>query len=109
MKLYECAKKDAFPFSRANIEHIVPTGPGIYIFWSKKFCIYVGQSISLRNRLLQHWSSCHNRDLKIWIAATGKELCINFYDIPIENLTDTEQRYMDRLQPHLNLINARKL
>ena len=87
---------------------MAPTSSGIYIFWSNKFCLYVGQSKSLRSRLLQHWSNCHNTDLKIWIAAKGKGLCINYYDVDTEKLSVTEQRYIDRLQPHLNLINARR-
>ena len=109
MATFYCYKKDAVPFSRANIDHMVPTGSGIYIFWANKFCLYVGQSQSLRNRLLQHWSNCHNVDLKIWIAAKGKGLCINYYDVDRERLTDVEQSYIDRFQPHLNLINARRL
>ena len=32
----------------------VPHGPGVYIAWMQKRCVYVGKSCSLRSRILTH-------------------------------------------------------
>jgi len=91
---------------RSNIEYEVPESAGVYIFWSKNFCVYVGQADNLRKRLLTHWSKSHNANLNIWLQSLGPRLCIG-YELVSKDLTGVEQMYIDRYQPHLNKINAR--
>ena len=105
--LLECARKDAIHFKRSDIEFNIPSESGIYFFWSKKFCVYIGQAVNLRERLLTHWSKSHNEDLNIWIRAIGINLCIN-YELVSRDLSNAEQTFIDRYQPHLNRINARQ-
>lgn len=52
------------PFVSINDINLLPCLPGVYIVRSEKDCIYVGQSVSIRSRLLAHgvrfarWDSC---------------------------------------------------
>jgi excinuclease UvrABC nuclease subunit len=101
-----CTVRDGIPFRRSSIETVIPAESGIYMFWSKKFCLYVGKADNLRERLISHWGKSHNPDLRLWIKAHGADLCITFKTID-ENLQNAEQELIDRLSPHLNKINAR--
>jgi excinuclease UvrABC nuclease subunit len=107
MKNSVCEAKDAFPFRRSSIESRVPETSGIYFFWSRKFCIYVGQATNLRERLMSHWSNSHNDDLNKWLRCPANTLCINFEIENKKKLFEVEQLFIDRYQPHLNKINAR--
>ena len=101
-----CLIKDGIPFRRSYIESSVPCKSGIYMFWSNKFCLYVGKADNLCERLLSHWLRSHNPDLNMWIKARGAELCVS-YKLVNSNLQMAEQELIDRLSPHLNKINAR--
>jgi excinuclease UvrABC nuclease subunit len=101
-----CEKADAYHFRKENIDTYVPDKPGIYVFWSGKYCVYVGQAKSLKERLTTHWRKSHNDDVNVWIKALGQKLCIT-YDVVLKDLTKAEQAYINRLKPHLNKINAR--
>ena len=104
--MFLCQVENGFVFSRSNIETNAPNQAGIYIFWSGKFCVYVGQARDLRARLLTHWKRSHNDDLHIWIKALGSRLCIS-YEVVNSDLGRAEQSRINRYQPHLNKINAR--
>ena len=104
--LTSCLVKDGIPFRRSSIEASVPSASGIYMFWSKKFCLYVGKADNLCERLLSHWLRSHNPELNMWIKARGTDLCVT-YRLVDSNLQNAEQELIDRLSPHLNKINAR--
>jgi excinuclease UvrABC nuclease subunit len=106
MKKITCSVNGAFPFRRSSIESRVPKSSGIYIFWSNKFCIYVGQAKNIQDRLLSHWAESHNSDLNKWLRCPTVSLCITF-ELCNSNLSNHEQICIDRHQPHLNKINAR--
>lgn len=107
MKHAECQTNNAFPFRRSSIETRVPEVSGIYFFWSRKFCVYVGQATNLRERLMSHWLKSHNDDLNRWLKCPANTLCINFEIQSKKNLFEIEQMFINRYQPHLNKINAR--
>ena len=56
-------------FNWLNIQKLPEDVHGIYSIWSRTTCIYIGkaQNQSLKKRLLQHYSRCHNEKLKAWI------------------------------------------
>jgi len=101
-----CLVKEGIPFRRSTIESSIPKSSGLYMFWSKKFCLYVGKADNLCERLLSHWLRSHNPELNLWIKARGTDLCIT-YNLVDGNLQNAEQELIDRLSPHLNKINAR--
>jgi excinuclease UvrABC nuclease subunit len=86
----------------------VPQCPGIYLFWSGRLCVYVGQAKNLQDRLLSHWRRSHSDEINLWVRALGAHLCIS-YELVEANLGKAEQQLIDRYSPHLNKINARKL
>jgi len=63
-------KKKIFKYS--NIHAVTDENSGIYSFWYNKKCIYVGETTlqSIRQRLLDHYSHCHNYCLKNWIKSS---------------------------------------
>lgn len=101
-----CKREGAFAFRRDNIEARVPEKPGVYVFWSGFFCVYVGQAKNLKTRLCEHWRKSHNDDVNMWIRAIGSKLCVT-YKVVDGSLAQAEQSYIDRYMPHLNKINAR--
>jgi len=103
-----CSRKEAFHFRRANIESRVPANAGIYLFWSGRLCVYVGQAKNLQDRLMSHWRKSHSDEINLWIAALGSHLCISYERVEV-NLGRAEQHLIDRYSPHLNKINARRL
>jgi excinuclease UvrABC nuclease subunit len=97
-------------FSHANITRNVPDLPGIYRFYLRKICLYVGSTKrqTLKSRLLQHWKRTHNRRLSLWIACFGKTISVTYEVIEDKNLrTIREQDEIDRLSPMTNEIRAR--
>ena len=101
-----CLPNGGIPFRRSTIEVVVPQKSGIYVFWSKRFCLYVGKADVLRERLLRHWVASHNPDLRLWIRAHGSKLSVT-YKLVESDLQNAEQSYIDMLSPHLNKINAK--
>ena len=74
-------------FNRKMIEEISLSCPGVYILWFNKICTYVGEkNRPIRKRLREHWSNCHNDDLKNWIHAQGRKLEFQWECIPAISL-----------------------
>ena len=101
-----CKRVGSIAFRRDNLETLIPNKPGVYIFWSGRYCIYVGQATDLRGRLLTHWRKSHNDGINTWIRALGADLCVT-HEVVKGSLSDCEQSYINRYRPHLNKINAR--
>ena len=95
-------------FNRANIDLMSLTCPGVYVFWFNRMCVYVGKSDRpIRDRLREHWSSCHNADLRIWIRAYGTKLCFQWECVSEgESIRAREQYYIDNFKPLTNKIDS---
>jgi excinuclease UvrABC nuclease subunit len=107
-KILPTKRINSYPFRKETIDVYVPESPGIYIFWSGLFCVYVGQAKNLKDRLSTHWRKSHNDDVNTWINALGSNLSISF-EVVGKDLFRAEQAFIDRFNPHLNKINARTL
>jgi hypothetical protein len=108
IKILPSRRMNSYPFRKETIDFVVPESPGIYIFWSGLFCVYVGQAKNLKARLSTHWKKSHNDDVNIWINAIGCNLSISF-EVVSKDLFKAEQLFINRFNPHLNKINASKL
>jgi excinuclease UvrABC nuclease subunit len=66
------------PFRLAAFEALPFDKHGLYSFWYKRTCIYVGkaENSSIRKRLTEHWTKTHNDYLADWINAKGPDLRI---------------------------------
>lgn len=101
-------RANSYSFRKETIDVYIPESPGIYIFWSGLFCVYVGQAKNLKDRLLTHWRKSHNDEVNIWINALGSNLSVTF-EVVSKDLFKAEQLCINRFNPHLNKINARIL
>lgn len=96
------------PF-RFSVIDKAPNTPGVYVFFLRHRCIYVGKTeVSLRQRLTQHWVGSHNRKLRTYLDANGKELKICYKDINQSGMIDVWERYcIKTYQPVANDIMYR--
>ena len=80
----------------------LPAKSGVYVVRCKKDILYVGQSVNVRRR----WSGLsHHRIYDCWFAVEEKDqkhLCIDFYPVNKKKLLDTEQAFINKLNPRLN-------
>lgn len=94
-------------FRLREFEKIDQDAYGIYGFWFKRRCIYVGKAAEqpIAIRLVQHWKGSHNQLLRNWIEAKGKELKIAYKYIPEIAKIDILERYcINKYQPETNKI-----
>ncbi len=96
------------PFNYAMIEKVSLSCPGVYVFWFNKVCIYVGKSDRpVKERLREHWTSCHNDELKKWIKALGSKLEFQWECLgEITKIRSKEQYYIDSFKPLTNKIDS---
>lgn len=82
---------------------IIPTKPGVYLYYNQKEVIYVGKAKNLKKRTSQYFQS-HHRDLKT--AALVKDIAkIEF--ITTDNELDAlflESELIKRYQPRYNIL-----
>jgi len=93
------------PFKRSNIDSISEVYFGVYGFWYKKRCLYIGKAEKqpIKKRLMQHWNGCHNDKLQMWIFAKSSELRITFKNIKdINKIHKYERFYIEKYQPITN-------
>ena len=97
-------------FSSIEIDRAGLINPGIYVFYFKKMCIYVGSAERpLGERLREHWRGSHNDRLTNWIKVYGKKLRVEVREIKtIDRIKSVEQGEMDRLSPLVKKVKARK-
>ena len=75
-------------FNLVSITHGHLSVPGLYIFWRKRNCIYIGISANIQKRLLQHYQKCHNPCLRAWIES-DYSLEFTFFEV-----ADKAQRHL---------------
>ena len=70
--------EQTIPFRLSSFELFSPDDHGLYSFWFRKTCIYVGKAedSSIKKRLTDHWTRTHNDYLRYWIDAKGPKLRI---------------------------------
>jgi excinuclease UvrABC nuclease subunit len=98
-------------FRLKEIERLPQDAYGVYAFWFRDRCLYVGkaQDQPLVERLKQHWQSCHNQALRQWLIAKPVE--IKFITKVISDrsrIPSFERFYIHRFQPITNKIRYHK-
>ncbi len=65
-----------FGFKIASIEKLPTDIIGVYAFFYRDRCIYVGQAKDqcIKDRIWQHYKRCHNAALSMWIDAYQRDL-----------------------------------
>jgi len=82
----------------------IPIAQGLYIFFTRSECLYVGEAESLRNRLGKHLDHSDNKGLARWMWDQGtEELFLELQLLAV----DTTQRVRRALE--MELIRTRRL
>tara|TARA_Y100001954_G_C15631776_1_gene513072 strand:- start:144 stop:491 length:348 start_codon:yes stop_codon:yes gene_type:complete len=91
-------------FNWLNIQKLPEDVHGIYAIWSRTTCIYVGkaENQSLKKRLTQHYSRCHNEKLKAWINSSHQ---LWFGIEPVTNLEAIDAKERNRIKKYAPLTN----
>lgn len=87
-----------------NIERVPDSIFGVYSFWSKSICIYVGKAKNqpIKKRLEQHYMNCHNENLRLWLASSHK-IEFRYKSMTSIDLIDvTERKIIKDLAPLTN-------
>lgn len=101
------------PFKLVHISRIPPTFFGVYSFWHKRRCIYIGQAKSqpIRDRLYQHFKESHSDRLNDWIMAYGADLTVCYVQLEKRRIDRAERRLIKVKKPFANVVfnpNAKK-
>lgn len=98
------------PFTYTIHTYIDERQMGLYAFWLQTFCLYVGMSKDIRQRIYAHRMNEHNKKLDRYLSAFAQDievayvnLCINSY----QELKELEKTAIKRLRPATNIVNTR--
>jgi hypothetical protein len=95
------------PFCLTCLERSTPDAYGVYAFWFRNYCIYVGKAEkqTIRKRLIDHWIGSHNDDLRLWIYAKRDRLAICFRIVEsLSKVAAYERYYIRKYQPLTNKV-----
>ena len=95
--------KDPVPFGYRSYEHVAET-PGLYCFWIRRACLYVGMSTNLKRRLQQHCTAEDNPILKDHFRVYSSEvrLSLAYRNVPVDELRKLESQAISKLHPIAN-------
>lgn len=95
--------RDHMPFGYNSYEHIEDS-PGLYSFWVRGTCLYVGMSTSLKRRLEEHCRAESNPILKEYFEAYKNEIMLSmaYKCMPDDKLLKLESRAISALVPIAN-------
>ena len=65
---------------------VLPGTRGLYSFWLRGCCIYVGKSLNISNRLREHRRDEANKELAAHFRAFREEIDVSYVDL--EDITD---------------------
>ena len=91
------------PFHYAYHNHVSPQ-PGLYCFWLRTRCLYVGMSEDLQRRMAQHCTAEDNPKLARHFQTYSEEIrvSITYLDMPASRLRHIESRIISTLKPICN-------
>jgi hypothetical protein len=92
------------PFTRRRIESLPDAAFGVYGFWYRRLCIYIGSAIDqpLQQRLLQHWMKSHNSELRSYLIAFPEEMQFAVKMMAQKRAKTAERLYIERCAPLTN-------
>lgn len=84
-------------------EH-VDESPGLYCFWIRGTCLYVGMSTNLKRRLQQHCSAEDNPILKDHFRSYSNEIKLSlvYRNASVDELRRLELQAISKLRPIAN-------
>lgn len=94
---------DLVPFGY-NTHEYVNESPGLYCFWVRGACLYVGMSSNLKRRLQQHCTAEDNPILNDHFSSYNSEIRLSlvYRNVPADELRRLESRVISELRPIAN-------
>lgn len=91
------------PFGYTHYEH-VDESPGLYCFWVRGTCLYVGMSTNLKKRLHSHCVAENNPILKEHFISYRNEiqLSLAYISVSVDKLCEFERQVISKLRPIAN-------
>ena len=107
--LADCLRNGRRPFTHMFDHRIGRTEQGLYAFWLRSSCLYVGMSTVLRRRIHQHRMQEHNDTLSRYFIAFWSDIEASF--VALNGKTEPELRRAEReviqqLRPRTNKIHS---
>ena len=96
------------PFDYNYHNRIGENAPGLYSFWVRGCCLYVGQSMDMKTRLWQHRKDETNSNLARYRRAFPEEIEISHVildNVDKKTLEDIEARVICHMDPKTNIQN----
>ena len=95
------------PFGYGSHE-TVDESPGLYSFWARGTCLYVGMSENIRRRIKEHETAEANAELAKYFADFAEEIefSVVYADMPEAVLRRLELDAVKRLRPLTNMQGA---
>ena len=97
-------------FTKVHIS-LASQNPGIYFIWGGEGnrCYYVGKATTIRNRLRSHLNQPSER-LKDYIKLGNATFSfIEMPDSTLKERTAEEDKYIDCLNPHGNIVGSKRI
>lgn len=93
--------KKPFDFGFHNNVH---ASPGLYCFWLRNTCIYVGMSEDLQKRMIQHSHTEGNPELDNYFTTYPDEIQVSliYLNYPATKLRRIESQAITKLRPLAN-------
>jgi putative transcriptional regulator len=85
----------SFPSVPIEEINLLPETSGVYFILQEDSCLYVGKSINLKSRLFQH--------PKFTLIGHLNNLRIAYYRVDKDSLVKVKNRFIDSLNPEMNL------
>ncbi len=111
MKTKKPRWKESFGYN--TISHMPDDIKGVYGFWYRNTgkCLYIGRSNSIKKRLYEHWTNCHNPSLKSWLDYAQEEdenpIEICYLEVKHGNIKKLENRLIKQWHPATNIHGNR--
>jgi excinuclease UvrABC nuclease subunit len=95
-----------YGFKISSIDKLPVHVIGVYAFWYRNCCIYIGQAKDqgVKDRLWQHYTRCHNPGLKMWIDAYHRDLHFCVFEVTRGKIDALERKLIKRHQPRTNVM-----
>lgn len=109
-RLAHCLRHRRRPFTRGFDFGIGSSERGVYAFWLRSSCLYVGMSTHLRQRIYQHRMQEHNELLSRYFKAFWSDIEASFVPLSGQSeaaLRSTEQAVIRMLRPRTNRQHAK--
>jgi excinuclease UvrABC nuclease subunit len=92
-------------YNESELKKALPEESGIYVFFLKSCCLYVGRSYNIKKRVCRHLTNRHWLLMTRIVKATKRYFRVKYMLCEKEDLDKIELFYIRELKPVLNKKN----